>query len=127
MATPAASSPSPGVIDARLNASTVRDGDTLQLTADINGTARADLYVLLFLPGGSFFALGGTAPNTLVPAAANIQLGFAVDVPLFVHAFNGTEAARSYTWYVLLVAPGTNPAQTTNWLGADVAGFSFTP
>ncbi len=119
--------PPPGFVDAKLNGSAFTTGQTLSLTADLNGTARADLYVVLALPGGGFFALGASAPNVLVPAATNVQLGFAVDVPLFTRTLTGAEAAGAYTWLVLLVKPGLDPTQTANWLGFDSAPFTFTP
>jgi hypothetical protein len=119
--------PPAGFVDAELNGSAFTTGQTSSLIADFNGTAKADVYVFVTLPGGGFFALGASAPNVLVPAAANLQLGFANDVPLFTHTFAGSEAAGAYTWYVLLVRPGQNPLQSANWLGVDAAPFTFTP
>jgi len=119
--------PPAGFVDARLNGSSFATGQTLSLTADFNGTEKADLYVFVTLPGGGFFALGAAAPNILVPAASNLQLGFAVDVPLFTRTFTGSEAAGAYTWFALLVRPGLNPAAPANWLGIDSAPFTFTP
>jgi hypothetical protein len=114
-------------VDAQLNGSSFTTGQALSLTADFNGTATADLYVFVTLPGGGFFALGAAAPNVLVPAASSLKLGFVVDAPLFTHTFTGSEAAGAYTWYALLVRPGLNPAQSANWLGIDSAPFTFTP
>jgi hypothetical protein len=119
--------PPPGFVDAALNGSAFATGQTLNLTADFNGTARADLYAILAIPGGSFYALGATSLNVLVPAAANIQLAFAVGTPLFSFTFGGTEPAGAYTWYVLLAKPGTSPLQAANWLGADSVAFTFAP
>jgi len=119
--------PPAGFVDAQLNGSAFTTGQALSLTADFNGTAKADLYVFVMLPGGGFFALGASAPNMLVPAASNLQLGFAVDVPLFTHTFTGSEAAGAYTWFVLLVRPGLDPAQSANWLSIDSTPFTFTP
>jgi hypothetical protein len=119
--------PPAGFVDAQLNGSSFTTGQALSLTADFNGTATADLYVFVTLPGGGFFALGAAAPNVLVPAASSLKLGFVVDAPLFTHTFTGSEAAGAYTWYALLVRPGLNPAQSANWLGIDSAPFTFTP
>jgi hypothetical protein len=119
--------PPAGFVDARLDGSGFATGQTMSLTADLNGTAKADIYILLVLPGGGFFALGASAPNVLAPAASNVQLAFAVDVPLFTHTFTGAEAAGAYTWYALLVRPGLDPAQTASWLSIDSAAFTFTP
>jgi hypothetical protein len=119
--------PPAGFVAPRLNGSAFATAQTMSLTADFNGTAKADIYILLALPGGGFFALGALAPNVAVPAASNVQLGFAADVPLFTHTFTGSEAAGSYAWYVLLVRAGQSPAQTANWLSVDFAPFTFTP
>ena len=119
--------PPAGFVDAQLNGSAFTTGQTSSLTADFNGTAKADLYVFVTLPGGGFFALGASAPNVLVPVASNLQLGFALEVPLSTHTFKGSEAAGAYTWYALLVRPGLNPAQSANWLSIDSAPFTFTP
>jgi hypothetical protein len=119
--------PPPGFVDAALNGSTFTTGQTVNLTADLNGTARADLYAILAIPGGVFYAVGASSLNVLVPAASNVQLGFAVGTPLFSLTFTGTQPAGAYTWYVLLVKPGTNPADPANRLGADAASFTFAP
>jgi hypothetical protein len=119
--------PPPGFIDAKLNGSAFSTGQAMSLTADLNGTDRADLYVILGLPGGSFIALGASAPNTLAPLASNLQLGFAVDAPLFNLTFAGSEPAGSYYWVTLLVRPGTSPLTSANWLSSDVLSFTFTP
>jgi hypothetical protein len=120
--------PPPGFILAKVTGSAVSTGQTHSLGADFNGTARADIYAILVFPDGtSFYSVGASGINTLTPLAANAQLGFTVGVPLFSHTFVGTEAAGTYTWYLLLVRPGTNPSQSANWLGADTATFSFTP
>jgi len=123
----ASSTPRPASWNAQLNGSAFTTGQTSSLTADFNGTAKADLYVFVTLPGGGFFALGASAPNVLVPVASNLQLGFALEVPLSTHTFTGSEAAGAYTWYALLVRPGLNPAQSANWLSIDSAPFTFTP
>ena len=69
-------------------------GDTHVLTADFNGTARADVYEILFVPDGTFYALGASAPNVLAPAASNLQLASTLDAPLLTHTFGGAEAAE---------------------------------
>jgi hypothetical protein len=119
--------PPPGFVDAVLNRSAFTTGQTLNLTGDFNGTARADLYVILAIPGGAFYAVGASSLNVLAPAAANVQLGFALARPLLSFSFAGTEAPGAYSAVVLLVRPGTNPADPANRLGADVASFTFTP
>lgn len=119
--------PPPGFIDAKLNDAAFGTGEAMSLTADLNGTDRADLYVLLGLPGGGFIALRAGAPNTLAPLATNLQLSFTVDSPLFNLTFTGSEPAGTYNWFTILVRPGTNPAQTANWLSSDAASFTFTP
>ncbi|PYQ46453.1 MAG: hypothetical protein DMF77_00785, partial [Acidobacteria bacterium] len=82
--------PPPGFVDAALNRSTFTAGQPVNLTADFNGTARADLHLILAFPGGGFYAVGAPSLNVLVPAAANVQLGFAVGTPLFSFTFSGT-------------------------------------
>lgn len=119
--------PPPGFVDAKLNGAAFTSGDTHVLTADFNGTARADVYVILFVPDGTFYALGASAPSVLAPAASNLQIAFTLDAPLLTHTFGGAEAAGTYVWYVLLVSPGTSPSQPTNWRGADTATFVFAP
>jgi hypothetical protein len=119
--------PPPGFVDARLNGTTFTTGQTLSLTADLNGTSNADVYVFVTLPGGGFFALGASAPNVLVPVARSVPLRFAIDVPLFSQTFTGSEAPGNYAWYVLLVRPGLSPTQAANWLAFDSAPYTFTP
>lgn len=119
--------PPPGFVDAKLDGTSFATGQTMNLTADFNGTAQADLYVILTLPGGGFIALGAGAPNTLAPLVTDLALGFAVDAPLFSLTFTGAEPAGAYGWFTLLVRPGTNPTQPANWLSVDSAPFTFTP
>lgn len=119
--------PPEGFVALGLNGSAFATGQTMSLTADFNGTARADVYIVVAPPGGGFFALGASAPNVLVPVGSNVQLGFAAELPIFNHTFTGTEAAGSYSWVALLVRAGQNPAQTANWLFIDVVPFTFTP
>lgn len=117
--------PPPGFVDAKLNGTSFVSGQTLQLTADFNGTSRADIYVALVAPNGTFYSIGTAAPpNVLAPAALNVPLGLFVNVPLFTYTFAGTEARGTYTWYVILVAPGANAAQAANWLGVDAVVFT---
>jgi hypothetical protein len=120
--------PPPAFVDALLNQDTFSAGQTLDLKADLNGTARADLYLLLVVPGGTFYSVGGTGvPNELVPAARDAALGFATDVPLVNSTITGFEPGGVYTWVLGLVTPGANPAVGTNWLAFDVATFTLNP
>jgi hypothetical protein len=120
--------PPAGFVETFLNQESFTTGETHTLLADFNGTASADIYVLLVLPNGSFVSIAPGFPvNVLVPAATAVPLGFAVDVPLFSYLFTGAEEAGAYTWVTLLVSAGGDPSQYANWLDYDLASFDFTP
>jgi hypothetical protein len=120
--------PPPGFIDLMLNQNAFSTGQAMSLKADLNGTAPADFYLLLVLPGGTFVSIAPGLPvNKVVPAATNVPLHFVTDVPLFNHTFTGSEAAGTYYWLAILARAGTNVLNTANWLGSDSAVFTFIP
>jgi hypothetical protein len=115
-------------VDAFLNQETFTAGETHTLSADLNGTATADFYVLLVLPDGSFLSLAPGLPvNALVPASTGVPLGFVTDVPLFSYVFTGEEALGTYYWVTLLVRAGASPTQPLDWLSYDVVPFDVVP
>jgi hypothetical protein len=100
----------------------------MTLTADVNGTARVDFYLLLVFPSGDFVSVAPGLPvNQIVPAATNVALGWSLDVPLGAFRFTGGEPAGDYFWIALLTRTGTPVANNANWVGFDYASFRFTP
>jgi hypothetical protein len=120
--------PTEGFVDLALDRDTYATGQTQALTADVSGTARVDSYLLLVYPSGDFVSVAPGLPvNRVVPAATNVPLGWALDVPLSTYAFTGAEPAGPYFWIAVLIRAGTAFENTANWVGFDYAAFTFTP
>jgi hypothetical protein len=120
--------PSEGFVDLALNRGDFATGDTIALSADVSGTARVDLYLLLVFPSGDFVSLAPGLPvNRLVPAATNVVLGWALDVPLASFRFGGGELEGGYSWVAVLTRAGTAVTNSANWVGFDYEGFRFAP
>jgi hypothetical protein len=120
--------PTEGFVDLALDRDAYTTGETQSLTADVSGTARVDSYLLLVYPSGDYVSIAPGLPvNRLAPAATNVALGFALDVPLSTYRFSGAEPAGTYYWIAVLTRAGTAVGSTANWVGFDYAGFTFTP
>jgi hypothetical protein len=120
--------PTPGFVDLQVSDDTLVPGDNQSLKADLNGTVAVDFYLALVYPGGSFVSFAPGLPvNVLAPAATNVPLSFVRDLPLVSYNWTGAEPAGSYAWVAILARAGTNPNQSANWVGSDVAPFTFTP
>ncbi len=76
--------PPAGFVDAFLNGSAFRTGQTMNLTVDVNGTAVADVYIAIVLPDGTFFTLGPgfvpSAPNRIIRLAPSPTLPRSIDL-----------------------------------------------
>lgn len=120
--------PTAGFVDVMLNAATFTAGRQLRLTADFNGTATADGYLPLVRRDGTFASLAPGYPSgVLAPYATSVLLRFLEDVPLFSLTFSPTTLAGPCRVAAILVRAGADPHKTANWLGSDVADFSFVP
>jgi len=120
--------PTEGFVDLVLDRDTYVTGQTQALAADVSGTARVDSYLLLVFPSGDYVSVAPGLPlNRVVPAATDVPLGWALDVPLSTYRFTGAEAAGAYVWIAVLTRAGTAVENTANWVGFDYAGFDFTP
>jgi hypothetical protein len=120
--------PTEGFVDLLLDRGAYATGQTQSLTADVSGTARVDSYLILVYPSGDYVSVAPGLPvNRLVPAATNVPLGWALDVPLSSYRFTGAEPTGQYYWIAVLVRAGTAVADSANWVGVDSAAFTFTP
>jgi hypothetical protein len=120
--------PTEGFVDLALNRDGFAPGETMSLTADLSGTARADFYLLLVYPSGDYVSLAPGLPvNRLVPGATNVALRWRLDLPLANYLFTGAEPGGDYFWIAVLTRTGSAVTRTANWIGFDYAGFRFTP
>jgi hypothetical protein len=120
--------PTEGFVDLALDRDVYAAGQTQALTADVSGTAHVDSYLLLVYPSGDYVSVAPGLPvNRVVPAATNVPLGWALDVPLSTYAFTGAEPAGQYLWIAVLARAGTAVENSANWVGFDYAAFTFTP
>jgi hypothetical protein len=120
--------PTEGFVDLAVNRDLFATGDTIDLTADLSGTARADFYLLLVYPSGDYVSIAPGLPlNRVVPWVTNVPLGWHLDLPLASHLFTGAEPEGNYFWVAVLTRTGTPVTDAANWIGFDYAGFLFTP
>lgn len=120
--------PTEGFVDLLLDRDAYAAGQVLSLTADLSGTARVDVYLLLAYPSGHYVSLApGLPANQIVPTATSVPLGWSLDVPLFRYRFTGAEAVGTYFWIALLTRAGTAVTDRANWVGFDYAAFTFAP
>ncbi|MDO8273232.1 MAG: putative Ig domain-containing protein [Gammaproteobacteria bacterium] len=114
------------------NQSSFGPGSLLYLSAAITPTNDAgqavDLYVVLATPGGAILTLNSNLSwvSTLEPVArgfglANLQVNNFYAMVLPAGVANGT-----YSFYLVAVRAGSDPANSNNWLGYSVAPFTFT-
>lgn len=99
-------------------------GDTMQalvsLVNPLTAAFTADPYLGVVLPNGETQVF----PFGTVEIPASIRI---FDVPQFSGSFGGTEPPGQYSWFSLLVKPGTDPNDPANYLSVDVAPFAFVP
>lgn len=110
--------PPKAFVELRANGSSFTAGQPISIRMDLNGTATADLWVVVVLPGGA--VVGGLA-------APSFQLGYAPDLPIASFAFSGAEPPGPYVFVAILAVPGSSPAVASNILSYGVAAFSFSP
>lgn len=107
-------------------------GNLLSLSAAITPTNDAgqavDLYVALATPGGAILTLNSTLNwvSTLQPIArglglTNLQVNNFYAMVLPAGVANGT-----YSFHLVAVRAGSDPANSNNWLGHSIAPFTFT-
>lgn len=107
-------------------------GSLLYLSAAITPTNDAgqavDLYVALATPGGAILTLNSSLNwvSALEPVArgfglANLQVNNFYAMVLPAGVANG-----AYSFYLVAVRAGSDPANSNNWLGYSVAPFTFT-
>lgn len=119
--------PPAGFVDLQVDRTAIAAGQSQSVKVDLNGTASADFYLVLVLPGGGFISIApGATPNVLKPVATNVALHFLTDVPLLTKVWSAAEAG-SYSWYAILTRAGTSPSNTANWIGVDAVPFSVGP
>lgn len=91
-------------------------GQRVLLKMDLNGTAVADLWFVLYTPGG--FPLGGLA-------AASVPLVWAADLTVMDYTFNGAEPSGQYVALAMLTLPGQSPSDANNILSFSWIAFNF--
>jgi len=115
--------------DSEINQASFKAGERLQWEVVLDGLGRADVYLGMILPGGSYICfqdLKGPAGtlNDPVPLVTDWSISPGV-YPLLSYSFGGVEPRGDYTLFVVLTEPGSNPLDRHNWLAFDYSDFTL--